>query len=252
MLEVSRAELARQVVVGLAAGVTASYAGPMAGAVASGAAPAVLAGIDYISATIGARRLEHAAEALGDAADESGAKTSEEFIEFVEAAVRDERHQELLARALTVAQDTAMRDKRRALGRVLAAAVGETGTKVDDEMLFIRVLADLDPPHIRCLRIMATEPPRLDAMNRQRQAVGEPTVRQWHPSDIASQDPGLKDTVWALLPVLARNHLVAGGHEVITWAGREPEYVITPYGEHMLARLAEPVPSSEGTQSAVG
>jgi len=252
MPEVRRAELARQVVVGLAAGVTASYAGPVAGAVASGAAPAVLVGLDFISATIGARRLEHAAETLGDAADETGAKTPEEFIEFVKAAVRDERHQELLARALTIAQDTAMRDKRRALGRVLASAADETGTKVDDEMLFIRVLADLDPPHIRCLRIMATQPPQLDAINRQRLAVGEPAVRQWHPSDIAGQDPGLKETVWALLPVLARNHLITGGHEVITWAGREPEYVITPYGEHMLARLAEPAPSSEETPSVAG
>lgn len=242
MPEVTRAELARQVVVGLAAGTAASYAGPVASVLASGAAPAVLAGMDYISATIGARRLQHATEALSDAADEAGAKTPEEFIEFVKAAVCDEQHQELLARALTIAQDTAMRDKRRALGRVLASAAGETGTRVDDELLFIRVLADLDPPHIRCLRIMATEPPHLDAINRQRQAVGEPAVRQWHPSDIASQDPGLENAVWALLPVLARNHLISGGYDVITRAGHEPEYVITAYGEHMLARLTEPPP----------
>ena len=108
MPEPSRTELTRQVVVGLAVG-AASYAGPVAGTLASGAAPAVLAGMDYISATIGTRRLEHATETLGDAADESGAKTPEEFIEFVKAAVRDEQHQELLARALTIAQDTATR-----------------------------------------------------------------------------------------------------------------------------------------------
>lgn len=60
--------------------------------------------MDFISATIGARRLEHAAGVLGDAADESGAKTPEGFIEFVNAAVRDEQHQELLVRALTIAQ----------------------------------------------------------------------------------------------------------------------------------------------------
>ena len=66
-------------------------------------------------------------------------------MKFVEAAASDEQHQELLARALTIAQDTAMRDTRRALG-----------------------------------------------------------------------------------------------YEVLTWAGREPEYVITPYGEYLLARLAGP------------
>lgn len=96
-------------------------------------------------ATIGSRRLEHAAETLGDAADEFGAEIPEEFVKFVEAAASDEQHQELLARALTIAQDTAMRDTRRALG-----------------------------------------------------------------------------------------------YEVLTWAGREPEYVITPYGEYLLARLAGP------------
>ena len=64
-------------------GLAASYADPAIGAAAAGAAPAVLAGIDYISATIGARRLEHAAETLSDAADEAGARTAEEFVEFL-------------------------------------------------------------------------------------------------------------------------------------------------------------------------
>jgi hypothetical protein len=132
----------------------------------------VLAGIDYISGTIGARWLERGTETLADAAEAFGAQTPEEFIAFVEAAVSDQEHQELLARVLLIAQDTAMRDKRRALGRVLAAAAGDAGTKVDDELLFIRVLDDLDAPHIRLLRLMSTEPPHLDALNRQRQAVG--------------------------------------------------------------------------------
>jgi hypothetical protein len=196
--------------------------------------------MDYISGTIGSRRREHAAETLTDAADEYGAQTPGEFVEFIKAAVSDEEHQELLARALTIAQDTAMRDKRRALGRALAAAASDTGTKVDDELLSIRALADLDPPHIRCLRIMATEPPHLDAINRQRQAVGHPVVRQWHPSDIAQQDPGLADVAGALLPILARHGLISGGYDVLTWAGHEPEYAITPYGEWFLTRLAEP------------
>jgi hypothetical protein len=38
-----------------------------------------------------------------------------------------------------------------------AGSCVSAGTNVDDELLFIRVLADLGPPHIRCLRIMATE-----------------------------------------------------------------------------------------------
>lgn len=46
MSEATRGELVRQVVVGVAGGLAASYAGPIAGAAASGAAPAVLAGMD--------------------------------------------------------------------------------------------------------------------------------------------------------------------------------------------------------------
>jgi hypothetical protein len=167
------------------------------------------------------------------AADEFGAETPEAFTEFVEAAVSDEQRQELLARTLTIAQDTAMRDKRRALGRALASAVSEIGTRVDEELLYIRVLADLDQPHVRLLRLMSTVPAHLAT-------VGSGNVRQWYPWSISEADPGLADTVWALLPVLARHGLVSGGEEQLTPAGMQPEYVITDYGEWFLTRLAEP------------
>ena len=136
--------------------------------------------------------------------------------------------------------------KRLGRGMELASAAAGTGTKVDDELLFIRVPADLDPPHIRYLRIMAAGLPHLDAINRQRLATGEPPVRQWHPSDIAHQDPGLKNSVWAPLPVLAGHRLIYGGDMVLTRAGRKPEYVISSYGEFVLARLAEPEPGLVG------
>ena len=232
-------EIARQVVVNAAAGL-ASAGGPVVGAIAAGAAPIVLGALDWMSVSVNDMRMDNATETVTDAAGAYGAETEEEFANFIRAIVSDKEHLELLARALTVAQDTASRDKRRALGRALASAASEKGTKVDDELLFIRVLADLDPPHIRCLWIMRSEPPHQDAVNRQRKAIGEAPVRQWHPSDIAAQDPGLTDAVWALLPVLARHQLISGGYEVLTWAGREPEYIITSYGEWLLDRLAEP------------
>lgn len=218
-----RYELARQVVLNFGAGLVAGYGGPLAGATAAGAVPAVLAGMDFIATTIGFRRILHATQALTDGADDYGAKTPEEFIEFVKAAVSDEDHQELLARALTIAQDTAMRDKRRALGRSLAQAARDTGTKVDEELLFIRVLADLDEPHIRLLRLMSTEPDR-----------------QWHPLNIIEKDPGTADFVWSGLSVLARHQLVSGGYEVAPPTPRLPDNTITPFGMHVLARLAEP------------
>jgi hypothetical protein len=206
----------------------------------AGAAPVVLAGLDYISGTISSRRLDHATETLTDAASEFGAKTTEEFIVFVEAAVSDEERQELLARALTIAQDTAMRDKRRALGRVVAQAAEEIGTKVDKQLIYLRVIDDLDEPHIRLLRLMTTKPPHQDAVNRQREAVDEAPIRQWHPSDLGHADPGIAEVVWYLMPALERHGLISGGYQVMTWAGHEPEYVITPYGEWFLTMLAEP------------
>jgi hypothetical protein len=235
----SKYEVAKQVVINVAAGL-AGYLGPGAGALAAGAAPIVLAGLDYISSTIGSRRLDHSTETLTDAADEFGAETTDQFIEFVKAAVSDEDRQELLARALTIAQDTAMRDKRRALGRVVAQAASDTGTKVDKQLIYLRVLDDLDEPHIRLLRLMTTKPPHQDAVNQQMEAIGRGPVRQWHPSDLGQVDAGLAEVVWSLLPVLERHGLISGGKEVLTQAGREPEYTVTPYGEWFLTMLAEP------------
>jgi hypothetical protein len=56
-------------------------------------------------------------------------------------------------------------------------------------------------------------------------------------------DPGLTDS---LSPVLASHQLIYGGDVVLTRAGREPAYVISSYGEFVLARLAGHEPGSVG------
>jgi hypothetical protein len=187
--------------------------------------------LGHIYYSLASRRREHAAQTLTDAADEIGAETPEQFVKFIETALSDAEHQELLARALTIAQDTAMRDKRRALGRALAAAVSDTGTKVDDELVFIRVLADLDEAHIRALRIMTVVPTHLSTMGLE--------ARQWYPWSIAQADPGLADTAWTLLRLLEHHALIWSSGEQLVPGGREPEYTITPYGEWFLTRLVE-------------
>lgn len=235
MPEPGKREVAVQAVITVAAGLGA-YAGPGAGALAAGAGVLALAGWQHI---ISGRRLDNSVETLLEGAEAFGAESLEEFVEFLEAAVSDPERQELLARTLTIAQDTAMRDKRRALGRALAQAASDPGTKVDPEMMFVRVLADLDEPHIKVLRIMRDPSPAQGAVNSQLQAIGR-VVRQWHASEIVEQDPGLADVIYGLLPVLARHLLISGGYDVITMAGHEEEYTITDYGEFFLARLAEP------------
>jgi hypothetical protein len=223
-----------QVAVAVAAGV-AGLRSPQAAAAATGLSPVALAGLEHITEVIRARRLDHAAETLMDASDAFGARTEDEFAKFVEAAVCDDDHQELLARALVIAQDTAMRDKRRALGRALAAAAEDTGTRVDEELIFVRVLADLDEPHLRLLRLLATDPDRGTG-------AACDTAPQWFPSMISAADPGLADTVWALLGPLERNGLAwVTADEYHTADGTmEPQCTILPSGRDLLARLAEP------------
>lgn len=79
------------------------------------------AGLSRVYESLSFLRRNHAADTLMDAAEAAGVSTDEEFVEFVDSAISDERRQELLARTLIIAQDTALRDKRCALGRALAA-----------------------------------------------------------------------------------------------------------------------------------
>jgi hypothetical protein len=88
-------------------------------------------------------------------AEELGGDAAEQLKRFADMAASNEAYQELLARALTIAQDAVMRDKRRALSKALGNALDDSGTKVDNEIAFVRMLADLDPVHLRVLKIMS-------------------------------------------------------------------------------------------------
>jgi hypothetical protein len=147
-------------------GAVVGLGGPGAAVAGAALTPVLATALHGISDVIVSTRRERATETLTDAAEAAGAVTPDAFLRFVADTVADEQRQELLVRVLTVAQDTAMRDKRRALGRVLANAVAEKGTKVDDELAFVRVLADLDPVHVRILRIMSHRPPTWIALPR--------------------------------------------------------------------------------------
>ena len=95
-------------------------------------------------------------------------------------------------------------DKRGALGRALANALDDTGTRVDDEIAFVRMLADLDPVHIRVLKIMSRRPKRLDQVAVQMNAADDPkAARQWYAWSIVDADPGLEGSVHGALRVLS-------------------------------------------------
>jgi hypothetical protein len=203
--------------------------------------PALETALSKVTDVLGRSRARHAADTLLDAAAAAGAQTDGEFLDFIEQAVSDERKQELLARALIIAQDTASRDKRRALGRAIAAGTAGDGARVDQEQLFIRVLDDLDVPHVRLLQLMATVPAHYAERGQDHRA--------WMPWSIARADPGLRDVVYALLDTLERHGLIwAQPGEYPTPLGtREREYRISSYGEWFVERIAEPQLDTEAT-----
>jgi hypothetical protein len=78
--------------------------------------------LSHVAGRIRQRWNRNAAGTLADAAEASG----EPVEDLLLRAVSDDRRHELLARALGIAQDAALRDKRRALGRALAAGIAAT------------------------------------------------------------------------------------------------------------------------------
>lgn len=224
-----------------ALGAAAGIAGPDGAVAGAGLAPVIEDVLGHLFSRLTARRAERVTETLNDAAEELGGNPAKQLRRFADAAASDETYQELLARTLTIAQDTAVRDKRRALGRALANALDDTGTRVDDEIAFVRMLSDLDPVHIRVLKIMSRRPNHLDRVALQMDAADDPkAVRQWYAWSIVDADPGLEGSVHGALRVLERHGLVWDhGEQLVPHPhGMQREYEISPYGDYLIDRLA--------------
>lgn len=166
----------------------ATLASVEAGAAATALGPLALAIGSAAISKLGKRRAENAAETIIHAASEASAPVGE----FVHKAVDDERRHELFARTMVIAQDTALRDKRRALGRALAAGVMGDEAKIDEELLFLRAVADIDEMHIRLLSRL----------------VSQPRVLGWTVPELTHADPGLFGAVSRLLTTLDQHELV--------------------------------------------
>jgi hypothetical protein len=185
------------------------------------------------------------AEVLADAADAAG-KSAEDLLL---AAASDDRRHELLARALGIAQDTALHNKRRALGRALAAGITGNDAHIDGELMFMRAVADLDAPHIRALALMASEQPGIG------QQSSSPFHAGWSPATMAARDPGLGPALPALLSTLEAHGLIGSPVTSAPWLASREAYNVTPAGRHLLGRLAEDLPEplqlKQNTQNPV-
>jgi hypothetical protein len=178
----------------------------------------VISDITSALVRVGWRRVHHAAETLADAAEAADLLLDE----FVEKAVSDDHRQELLARTLNIAQDTARRDNRRALGRALAAGVMGNDSRVDEELLFARAIDGLTEMHVRALAQLADG-------------------RQLTTRTLVQIDPGLERGAVALLSQLLSQGLVDSRSPVTPGGAMTPEpiYYITDLGREFLYRLPE-------------
>ena len=108
---------------------------------------------------------------------------------------------------------------------------------------FVRMLADLDPVHIRVLKIMSRRPKHLDRIATQMNAADDPTaIRQWYEWSIVDADPGLEGAAYGTLRDLEQHGLICDRGEQLTPPphGMQHEYEITPYGDYLIDRLAAP------------
>lgn len=186
----------------------------------AGATPIVDVVATHAVKKLGQRRLHHAAETIMDAAAEARRPVPD----FIDKAVSDDPRHELFARTLVIAQDTALRSKRRALSRALANGVMGDEAVIDKELLFISAIADLNEMHIRLLAHMEHElqPPGMS------------------PLRIQTEDPGLGDSVYALFGALESHGLIVRRMPGTRMSGPEQAYYyITTLGEEFLQRLAD-------------
>jgi hypothetical protein len=205
----------------------ASLLGPDAAFVATTLQPVTETVLLDVARKIRQRWNRNSAEMLDDAAKAAGESPENLLLR----AVADDGRHELLARAVGIAQDAALRDKRRALGRALAAGIAGDDAQLDDELMFMRAVADLDAPHIRLLALMASRRPMPGKDS------GSVFHAGWSPATLAVRDPGLGDAVLALIWTLEAHGLIHSATSSTPWLSSREAYNVTQAGLLMLERL---------------
>src|SRR5262249_48546138 len=144
--------------------------------------------------------------------------------DFVSRCEADPRVEQLASKVASAAQDAVYEGKLHGLALSLASAL-EDDSRIDAEIVFASVLAQMEPPHIRVLAHM------------------EYNSAGYNSSQLAEIDPGLEGFVDPLFGTLAGLGLitrqVAGG---LGFAAPGPEnatYVITEFGRLLLRRVRE-------------
>lgn len=96
------------------------------------------------------RRLQQASEVI----DEAATRLEIEPDELLARAESDPRAESLTAQAMIAGADAVLASKLRALAQVLANGLSDDA-KVDESLLMVRIIADIEAPHVQLLARMA-------------------------------------------------------------------------------------------------
>jgi hypothetical protein len=145
---------------------------------------------------------------------------------------------QLCTKVVLAAQDAVFQGKLDGLARSLASAL-EDGAKVDEEILFTSVLAQLEAPHIRLLAHIGRNPADTP-LNRDNDPTDFPTFA-YNSIQLAMLDPNLEPVLAPLLGTLSASGLITRGEPPGMMMGSlKPEqvpYAISDFGKRMIARV---------------
>lgn len=171
-------------------------------ATAGGALPVAMTIAAAHAATqeIGARMNKIHAEREAELLNQAAATSSLTAKELIRRILEDDELTLLAAEAVDSARRTRVKEKVRALGRSLGAIVADTA-QVDEEGIWIRILASMEPPHIRLLAMFL------------RGATLANGATYWRPGSAltvreAGDSLGLEDAVLPLIQDLVRCGLI--------------------------------------------
>lgn len=145
---------------------------------------------------------------------------------------------QLCTKVVLAAQDSVFQGKLYGLARSLQSAL-EDGSKVNEEILFSSVLAQLEAPHIRLLAQIGRNPADTP-LNTDNDPADFPAWG-YNSIQLVMLDSGLEGALVPLLGILSANGLIIRAEPVPMALGRLlPEHIsysITDFGQHMLARI---------------
>ncbi len=178
------------------------------------AIPVVGGSLSILVANVAARRRERVTELGMSAVAEAGSPQR-----LAEAAQGDERIADMLVSAAFAASETAVEEKRRAMGRVVGQAARDDA-RIDESQVLLRALLDLDGPEFRLLGQIAPLDGDQDAVR---------TVADAAPSPVVS--------------VLLRNGVV---EQVGTYGGGQAIVGLTPFGRALVEFVRSPSEDESG------